>query len=171
MATNAASRNPFNKESYTALLPKVQMHAKKITEAVLSVAKVEKDKDGKDVIPASDDAGLLILALTVLNREYTKQMRDVGADSARIAEIKKMAQDARSALRLATKKMEELTTGLVDADEFLATARNDYNTRHGDEAERRDADREKLLKKQLEDLAARRAARQGKGRKTATANG
>lgn len=161
-----ASKNPYNDKSYTELLGIIRGHAKKVSDAALSVAKVERDpKTKREVIPPTDDAGLMIQALSVFRREYAKAIKDYGGSDEQVSAVKALAGEARSALRLAIKKMEELTRGLTDADEFLDVARDSYFNKHSDELEEKAKKLEERAKKAQADAALIRQARAGKGRR------
>lgn len=165
-----ASKNPYDKKSYTELLGIIRGHAKKVNDATLAVAKVERDpKTKREINPPTDDAGLMIQALSVFRREYAKAIKDYGGSDEQVSAVKTLAGEARSALRLAIKKMEELTRGLTDADEFLEVARDNYYNKHSDELEEKAKKLEERSKKAAADAALIRAARNSKGRKSATA--
>jgi len=165
-----ASKNPYDKKSYTELVGIVRDHAKKCNDAALSVAKVERDpKTKREILPPSDDAGLLIQALSVFRREYAKTITQFGGSDDQVEALKTMAQEARSALRLAVKKMEDLQRGLIDADDFLEVARDNFYNKHGDELDEKARKLEERAKKAAADAALIRAAKAGKGRKAATA--
>lgn len=158
-----ASKNPYNGQSYDKLLETCKGFAATVMKATESVAKCDKDpKTKRDVSPATDTAGQMLLALGAFKSEYARAIKAFGGSDEQIIIIKRKAGEARSALRLAIKLMAEVSTSLVEADEFLDLAADAYTKKHSDEMEAKALRLEQAAKKAQEEAAKIRSSKSGK---------
>ena len=149
----AKKKNRFAGMSMKELLPVIRETATKITKAVDGVAHAERDKEGREIRPAKDEAGELILALSVYRSTYAKDIRQYGGSDVIVLEMQRAASDARTALLLAVKKLGDFDAKMKDSQEVLTMLRKDHKSRHKTEVAKKAAAM-KLRSKKLADDAA-----------------